>query len=273
MRTLFVLILCLSALGGATVAYSHPADVQDVDHDGLLNHEDNCPDAFNPKQTDTDMDAQYNAVPPVAPVNPTAAPLDTGGDVCDIDDDGDQIDDATDNCRLAANPDQADNDKDGRGNPCDSDDDGDDIVDEEDNCPFVPNADQRDHDSDGLGDLCDPDAPKGRSGGLPGANPNDKQAPKLKVASRRKLRLESVSYGIPVRVTCSEACALQGRLGSSRTSVVLEDKGWTWLFVKLPAATLKRVKRQGSARAAVRVQAQDASGNRTSVSRRVTIRR
>jgi hypothetical protein len=43
------------------------------------------------------------------------------GDACDGDDDGDGVADATDNCALVTNADQADGDHDGRGNACDTD--------------------------------------------------------------------------------------------------------------------------------------------------------
>jgi hypothetical protein len=274
-RTARILALaaCLLTLGGA-VAHGHPADLQDVDHDGVLNHQDNCPDAFNPKQSDIDGDAVYNAVPPVAPVNPTAPPPDTGGDACDIDDDGDKVDDVTDNCPKVPNADQADIDKDGKGNPCDSDDDGDDAVDEEDNCPTVANRDQRDADSDGLGDACDPDGPRARSStGMPGFDPNDKTAPKLTIRVPRSIRLEAIRYGVAVRVSCSEACSLEGHLGRRRAGATLEDTGWTWLFLRPSPATFRRVKGSGPLKAQLRITAQDASGNRTSVRRGVTFRR
>jgi hypothetical protein len=272
MARILVLIACLLALGGA-VAHAHPADVQDIDHDGVLNHEDNCPDAFNPKQSDIDQDTQYNAVPPVAPANPTAPPPDTGGDACDTDDDGDRIDDVTDNCPKVANADQVDIDRDGKGNPCDSDDDGDDVVDEEDNCPIVPNRDQADGDRDGLGDACDPDGPKASGSGLPGYDPDDKAAPKLVISAPAKVRLAAIRYGLAVRVSCSEACSLEGHFGDRRVGATLEDRGWTWLFLRVPADTLKRVKGSGAQKASLRIAAQDASGNRTSVRKKVTIKR
>jgi predicted extracellular nuclease len=71
----------------------------------------------------------------------------------DRDDDG--IPDATDNCLLTANPDQANNDGDALGDACDPDDDNDGVLDGDDNCPFVANADQADADGDGIGNTCD----------------------------------------------------------------------------------------------------------------------
>jgi len=83
------------------------------------------------------------------------------GDDCDLDDDGDGVADGADNCPLVVNPDQADLDGDGIGDTCDSDADGDGVTVESDgevdNCPLVPNADQTDTDGDGIGDACDPD--------------------------------------------------------------------------------------------------------------------
>lgn len=74
-----------------------------------------------------------------------------------IDTDGDGVEDLTDNCTAAANPDQADIDSDGVGDACDgpADLDADAIADNVDNCPAVANADQADGDADGYGDLCD----------------------------------------------------------------------------------------------------------------------
>eukprot|EP00731_Ephydatia_muelleri_P026831 Em0018g931a len=94
----------------------------DVDHDGILNDQDNCLYIPNMDQTDSDKDGI--------------------GDMCD-------------NCRLARNANQADLDKDGFGDVCDNDEDGDTIVNTADNCPRIPNPSQKDTDKDGFGDACD----------------------------------------------------------------------------------------------------------------------
>jgi hypothetical protein len=86
----------------------------DGDHDGVPDAADNCTQAFNQDQADTDGDGQGNA--------------------CDLDDDGDGAPDATDNC-PAANADQSDIDGDGQGDACDVDDDADGVVDTSDQCP------------------------------------------------------------------------------------------------------------------------------------------
>lgn len=111
----------------------------DIDLDGVLEANDNCPDVANPDQADVDGDGI--------------------GDVCDdlIDMDDDGIDDDEDNCPDVANPEQKDIDLDGIGDACDDDGDNDGIADADDNCLLEPNADQLDTDGDGVGDACQPE--------------------------------------------------------------------------------------------------------------------
>ena len=56
---------------------------------------------------------------------------------------------------MTTNFDQADTDNDGAGDVCDTDDDGDSVPDATDNCPFTANPQQSDADADGIGDACD----------------------------------------------------------------------------------------------------------------------
>ncbi len=102
----------------------------DVDEDGILDLQDNCPEEVNPDQADQDRDGV--------------------GDLCD-------------NCVEFANADQEDADGDGVGDACtmgsfydpSRDSDGDGTPDIDDLCPGEPNPDQRDTDGDNIGDACD----------------------------------------------------------------------------------------------------------------------
>ena len=90
----------------------------DLDQDGVLDDEDNCPGTYNPTQFDTDGDGQ--------------------GDECDPDLDGDGVLNETDNCPYDANASQSDLDYDDLGDTCDDDIDGDGISNEDDTDPYTP---------------------------------------------------------------------------------------------------------------------------------------
>ena len=101
-------------------------------------------------------DAEDNC-PAVPNANQANLDGDGMGDACDSDIDGDGVDDTADNCPLVANANQADLDGDGIGDACDGDIDGDSVPNNSDNCPVNANASQANFDGDGLGDACDDD--------------------------------------------------------------------------------------------------------------------
>jgi hypothetical protein len=127
----------------------------DLDRDGRVERDDNCPGMPNGQQSNTDGDRF--------------------GDACDTDRDGDEREDQRDplddigweraraalptSGREAAEldtlPDDTDND--GLPNGADGDDDNDGVADAGDNCALVATPDRVDSDQDGRGDRCDPD--------------------------------------------------------------------------------------------------------------------
>lgn len=153
----------------------------DLDGDGILNVNDNCPCKANPDQLDTDGDGIGDACdncPRIFNHNQSDIDKDGVGDVCDncpkhynplqTDSDGDLVGDSCDNCRTVFNPNQSDIDGDYIGDVCDPDMDndglpnnvdpdidGDGILNAVDNCPYYPNPNQLDSDHDGVGDACD----------------------------------------------------------------------------------------------------------------------
>ena len=124
---------------------------KDVDGDGILDGEDNCPSVSNSDQRDVDGDTLGDVCDNCAS-RANANQLDVNkngiGDVCEEegydatrDGDGDGIPDIADNCPELSNPDQADLDRDGVGDACD-------------NCKRVVNPGQTDTDGDGRGEIC-----------------------------------------------------------------------------------------------------------------------
>jgi hypothetical protein len=141
----------------------------DDDNDGVNDQTDNCIEVNNPNQSDLDgdglgdacdldidgdgVDNQNDALPNNG--NESSDTDNDGlGDNTDDDDDGDGMADSDDAFPL--NPtEQADLDGDGVGDNLDADDDADGITDVTDNCPLIANADQADLDGDGVGTACD----------------------------------------------------------------------------------------------------------------------
>jgi Thrombospondin type 3 repeat len=154
-------ITCTAVSAGCAVAATiGDACNPDIDGDGVVNSQDNCPYYANASQ-----------------VLPSSSALAAAGVVCKVDTDGDGIDDSYDNCPLIANSDQSDINHNGVGDVCDPDEDGDGIADKHlvtavgaypeqfaaipvaqggDNCPSVPNHDQADSWNALVGDACNP---------------------------------------------------------------------------------------------------------------------
>lgn len=94
----------------------------DLDGDGVLDADDNCPEIFNaprPLEGDVQGDVDQDGIGDAC----DRCPLNEGEDCVSFnpdDTDGDEVEDRVDNCVGLANPDQADADEDGIGDDCDA---------------------------------------------------------------------------------------------------------------------------------------------------------
>ncbi|WP_179353919.1 collagen-binding domain-containing protein [Winogradskyella vidalii] len=166
---------------------------EDVDGDGVADCVDNCPEVYNPDQTDANNDGVGDACDEPEPEE-ICDGIDNDGDGL-IDEgfedlDGDGVADCIDNCPEVYNPDQTDANNNGVGDACEEldpeeicdgiDNDGDGLIDEGfedldgdgvadciDNCIYHYNPDQLDADGNGIGDVCD--TPGGGSASYRGA--------------------------------------------------------------------------------------------------------
>ena len=119
----------------------------DQDNDGVTDAEDNCPSVYNPDQQLGTFYADFDGDGLGDPDNSIQA--------CEAP--ADFVTVAGDNCISLPNPDQADYDNDGLGDVCDPDDDNDDVPDNSDCAPRDASIQTAttyyaDFDGDGLGD-------------------------------------------------------------------------------------------------------------------------
>lgn len=180
----------------------------------------------------------------------------------------------------------------GAGGPCgDYDEDG--VLDDTDNCMYVKNPDQADSDGDGWGDACDTNettgapAGGGEGGSATAPRPIDRRAPSVTLRMARTQRSSDLRGGMPLRVTCSEACGLQAKVtiaGSTarrlglqsavvaRGDALLGAAGETYLFFRPARGVPTRLPRR-SVRAQLTLVVVDSAHNTRAVRRTLTLRR
>jgi hypothetical protein len=282
---------------GPPVAAAHP-EPGDVDGDGIRDEFDNCRETRNADQsnkdgdvlgdrcdTDADADGVTNSVPYLdrgddncpltANADQTPAAADPRfGEACYVDTDTDGHPDPLDNCPAVANAGQADYDFDRTGDVCDPDDDEDGEFDAVDNCPLTYNYDQADADRDGIGTACD----SAETVPPPPGTVADRTPPALALSAARVARLAELGTGLAVKVRCSEACAVRGRLSAGRLKTVatgtatLAGPGTTYVFLRFKRGLARKLSRSLPMRAQLKLTASDGAGNARTATRRLQLR-
>jgi hypothetical protein len=205
----------------------------------------------------------------------------------DGDGDRDGRPNSADNCPSAANPDQADLDRDGIGDACDDDIDGDGVSNATE---IARGSDPAKADSDGDGvpdgaDGCPTIA--GLVNGCPRFDgPRDTRAPKLRLRAAKTVKHKTLrKRGARFTASCDEACSITATLSGAITgkatlakagSLVLAEShrgsrtGARTLRLK-PSAKLARALGRRAA-LTITVVATDAAGNRTTKTTKIGVR-
>ena len=228
-------------------AFAHPEE-GDVDGDGVVDKEDNCPEAANEEQRD-----------------------------------GDGVADAADDCRELANPGQEDYDRDGLGDACDPDEEDDGVFDDRDNCPLAPNPDQVDADFDGMGRACDADDTAVPQPAFDGSAPRVRAA--LAAPARfaalgggLPVRLRcSEACAATARLVLGRRAAARWGLGRSRVvaagTAQVAARGWTYAFLRFAPQARRVLWRRDRVRLTLHVSARDRVANLRLLARPVELRR
>ena len=235
------LVIACAAFAPGASACGGPCAAADYDADGVNDWSDNCPLVSNAGQGDNDKDTPVALVDAGKPQGvPNTVVLSTDSPV--------RVYAATP--YQTGQPAPSDSPADKGGDACDDDADNDGVKDRgaggkaPDNCPLAANPDQRDSDADGEGDACDGSAAVAVAASAAPAAPA-----RIRASAPRALRFEEIALGISVPVSCTARCQVAGRLALGRRvlgrgSAFLDGAGTTYLFVRVPARSVRRLARE-----------------------------